>query len=468
MLEPGTIHRLKKLSGKLLLCISIMAPASVAQGQTSLQDVVQRALEHNPEMQVAWHDFLAAGHDTDAARAGFRPQIAANAGYGRQRENYITGRPMNTGVAEVTLRQLLWDGARTTAYAEEFGAIELISYFEMLESGENTALEAFRAYQDVLRQRELLRLAEENLESHRGVFDQIAESAEAGVARTADLEQISGRQALAETNVITERSNLHDVTARYLRIVGEMPSQQLAGYELEHGLPSNISDTLMQAYQHSPRYHATLRNIAAAEASTRARDAEFRPRLNLTARYGIQDRDEFGFRESHSDGRIGVELTYDLYTGGRRNANTRRAYEVENSARSLRDRACVDIRQTVQIAFNDMNRLAEQLPILNQHRLSSDRVRTAYKQQFDIGDRTLLDVLDSENEYYDASRAWTNASYDRDIAAARTLAAMGLLLETLRVGREDMPSLSELGAEPIPVDPATACPTYDIYDSIRR
>jgi hypothetical protein len=73
----------------------------------------------------------------------------------------------------------------------------------------------------------------ENLETHQQVYDQIEESATAGVARAADLEQIAGRLSLAQTNVITEQSNLHDVIARYLRIVGSMPPEQMEQLQLE-------------------------------------------------------------------------------------------------------------------------------------------------------------------------------------------------------------------------------------------
>ena len=449
----------QKLAISLVLSLPmVMASVASANAQTSVEEAVRTALENNPEIQAKWHEFRSAGHATTAARAGFRPDVNINAGYGRQRENFITGGPLSTGYAEIAMTQMLWDGGRTHANVEEFNGVELVRYFELLESAENTALEAMRAYVDVLRHQELLRLAEDNLEVHRVVYDQVAESARAGVARTADLEQINGRLALAEANVINEYSNLHDVTARYLRIVGDMPPPQLRQIQLEHGLPGTIHDVLLQAYQHSPTYHAALRNIEASEAFSRGQQSAARPRLQLTARYGVEDRDEFGSRQSHTDGRIGIELTYDLYSGGRNRANVNRAYELENTARSLRDKACVDIRQTVQIAFNDMQKIAQQLPILNQHRLSSDRVRTAYKQQFDIGQRTLLDVLDSENEFFEASRAWTNAAYDETLAAARTLAATGLLLETLSVGRTDIPSLAELGAEPMPVDATTACP----------
>jgi len=62
---------------------------------------------------------------------------------------------------------------------------------------------------------------------------------------------------------------------------------------------------------------------------------------------------------------------------------------------------------------------------VNDHPQSIDRVRGTYQQQFDIGQRTLLDVLDSENEFFEASRAYANAEFDLTLAQARTLAAMG-------------------------------------------
>ncbi|MCC5881061.1 MAG: OmpA family protein, partial [Halomonas sp.] len=85
-------------------------------------------------------------------------------------------------------------------------------------------------------------------------------------------------------------------------------------------------------------------------------------------------------------------------------------------------------------------------------------VRGAYQQQFDIGQRTLLDVLDSENEYFEASRAYANAQYDIALADARTLAAMGQLMQALGVMRDDMPTLAELGSDGVALDPSVLCP----------
>ncbi|MDX3773508.1 TolC family outer membrane protein [Chromatiaceae bacterium AAb-1] len=438
-----------------------------AATEITLAEATKRAIESNPEVQEKWHIFLASDYDIDAARAGYKPAVDLNSGYGYQRRDYGPNREFTGAYAELSLNQMLYDGSHTRSEVKRFSRLQLVRYFELLDTVENTALTAINAYQDVLRFRELVRLAEENLSKHVTVYRQIEESSNAGVARAADLEQVSGRLSLAESNLIVEIANLHDVSARYLRIIGELPAARLTPAMLyQQQLPASIQQTLEQAYQTNPSYHAAIRNILSSEAAIGTEKANFKPRLNLTARYGVQNYDDLGFKNDQAEGRVGIELRYNFYNGGRDKALLRRAAEQVNVAKDLRDKVCLDVRQTLQVAFNDTRKINEQLPVLNQHRLSSDKVRTAYKDQFDIGQRTLLDVLDAENEYFQASRAYSNATFDLSMAVARTLTGMGQLLSAIELVRDGLPTLADLDAQPIAVDPATACPAYDLNETI--
>jgi len=103
------------------------------------------------------------------------------------------------------------------------------------------------------------------------------------------------------------------------------------------------------------------------------------------------------------------------------------------SAYDLRDKACRDVWQTGEIAYNDSQRLAAQIGLLNQHELSTSKAREAYRQQFDIGQRSLLDLLDTENELYQARRALANAEYDLKLSSVRVLAISGSLLNALKL-----------------------------------
>lgn len=454
---------LRRLCPTAFLFFIWAVPVVASEQYITIDQAVRQAIDHHPQVQEKWHSFLSSGFRYDASRAGYRPRVDLTTGYDFQRKDYEPNRNSDGGYAELSLRQMLYDGALTRSEVARYNNLQLVSYFELMESAEKAALDAFSVYQDVLRQRELVALARTNLSKHHTVFKQVEQSAKAGVARAADLEQINGRLALAQSNLITEMSNLHDISARYLRMTGSLPPMQLESFEFsEAPLPDNIRDTLLLAYQGSPVYHAALRNIVASEQIVTSEKSNFRPKIDLKARVGAQTYDSVGYENGQTEGSIGLELRYNLFNGGRDRANVRRALQDVNIAKDQRDLACLNIRQAVQIAFNDTRKIAEQLPILNQHRLAADRVTTAYKQQFDIGQRSLLDVLDIENEFFQASRAWVNARYDLSIATARTLSAMGKLIESLNLFRTGLPALADLGAQPIPVDEASACPAIDI------
>ncbi len=231
----------------------------------------------------------------------------------------------------------------------------------------------------------------------------------------------------------------------------------MAAPTLDEALPTSVSEAVNLAFEGNPDFHAAIENINVQRAEREGTRAAFMPRLEIQGRTGTNNQDDAiaGRRDETS---IQLVATMNLYNGGSDLAAFNAASERIEEAVDQRELACTNVRQTTQIAYNDARRLREQLNYLNQHRLSIDRVRGAYQQQFDIGQRTLLDVLDSENEYFEASRAYTNAQYDVTLADARTLAATGQLMQSLDIMRDDMPTLAELGNNGVEITPDILCP----------
>ena len=118
-----------------------------------------------------------------------------------------------------------------------------------------------------------------------------------------------------------------------------------------------------------------------------------------------------------------------MFNGGSDSARERQYASLLTQAENLRDKACVDARQTVSIAFNDVRKLNEQLGYLDRNVVSIQKARDAYRQQFDIGQRSLLDLLNSENELYTAKRSYVLAEEDLATAIVRTYAGMGTLVQ---------------------------------------
>lgn len=437
------------------------APAYAAPGAPAgnLRDAVGLAVAGNPEVEARWHAFKASREEQDVARGGFRPQVDLSAGLAsefRKRPGVANDDFTRRGAA-LSLRQMLYDGFETSSEVARIGFESLARYYELLDAAENTALEATRAYVDVLRYRELVALAKENYVQHRQVFEQIEKRTQAGVGRRVDLEQAAGRLALAESNLLTEGTNLHDVSARYQRVVGELPPAALPTADMNPGLPASIRDALEAAYRASPALAASQEGVRAAQAQARGKRAAMQPRLDLRAR------DEISWDADGIDGRqrdrvVELVFNYNLFNGGADAARIRQFAQQLNVAQDVRDKSCRDLRQTLQIAYNDVQRLGEQLRFLDQHQLSIAKAREAYRRQFDIGQRTLLDLLDTENEYFQARRAYASALHDLTTARVRTLAAMGGLLKALDLVRADLPTPQEIGQERDPVEASAACP----------
>ena len=432
-----------------------------AQQHITLKEAVQKAVLQNPEVQARWHAFQAGAHMVDVARGGLLPRVDLSAGTGRERLNQADSvgndANYNRNTYSVGLTQLVYDGFGTTSEVRRLGKAKLTRYYELLDASENVALEAARAYYDVLRHRFLLALSEDTYVYHKATYEQLLMRAQSGVGRRVDVEQAASRLALAEVNLTTDQANLHDVTARYQRIVGEAPAQNMFAAEgLAGRLPGRADQALQQAFQTSPALLAAVENVEAAQYDLDVRKSAFHPKVELRASQN-RTSNYLGSSEERRDNVVELVLNYNLFNGGSDQARTRQYAEQRHVALDQREKACRDLRQTVSIAYNDTQRLQEQLAFLESQVQMTERTREAYRDQFNIGQRTLLDVLDTENELFDARRAAVNADIDRSLAYLRTYAGMGQLLSTLELRRVD-DGKDPLQDERAQVNPADLCP----------
>lgn len=430
-----------------------------AQSQDTLKDAAQKAVLSNPEVLQRWHAYQAAINEKDVAFGGYLPRLDLTAGASREnRDDPLLDRNFSSRSTTLTLTQMLYDGFATRNEVKRLDHARNVRLFELFDVSENIALEAARAYLDVQRYRKLVGLAEENYVRHRAVYEQIQKKAQAGVARRVDLEQASGRYALAQSNLLTETSNLHDVSARYQRLIGNLPGSYLGDAPaLDKGLPGDPDAALKAAQVRSPAIRAAVENVRAAASAADGRKAAYQPRLDLKLSEQ-RGSDLNGYDGRTSNRTAGVVLSWNLFNGMSDVARSRQYGELLNSAKDLRDKACRDTSQTMVIAYNDVRKLTRQLVYLDQHQLATEKARDAYRKQFDIGQRTLLDLLDTENELFEARRAYVNAEHDLMIAQARSQAGFGNLLATLGLSRVAQDSTPDMAHWDSGSDASEVCP----------
>jgi adhesin transport system outer membrane protein len=430
------------------LALMLSMSAAQAQVDAALKKSVETALATNPEVAAKLNAYKASNDAIDVARAGWLPRLDLFAGVGRESDRIKTRNPQSDNVSRhgigLSLTQVLWDGLGTKNEVSRTGHERLARYFELIDTTEQTALEAARAHYDVQRFRRLVQLAEDNYVQHKYAALQIQSRFKAGVGRGVDVEQANARLALAESNLSTEQANLHDVIARYQRVVGEAPQSATAlTAPLKQGLPSSANEAVGLAVTRSAAVSASIESMRAARAAVAARESVYQPRIEARVR-GEGGKNLEGIREQTRNTTAELVLNWNLYNGGADQARVRQQVNVLSQAADLRDKACRDVRQTAAIAYNDTRKLTEQLAYLDRNTLSIEKARDAYRQQFDIGQRSLLDLLNAENELYTAKRSYANAEYDLGLAYARAHAAMNQLLAQLGLAR---PTPTEAAAD---------------------
>lgn len=468
---------MKRAISLLLLPATLMAqPAAAppdipAPKQSALRPVVEYSLNSNPEVQTAWDRFLAAMDATDVARGEYLPNVdlSLRGGVGRQdfidQSNEVDFTPRG---ASLTITQMLYDGWATPSQVNLQQEEARARYFDLMAQIETTALEVVTAYQDVRRFRGLVELARKNLQEHQRVLEQIRERVDAGVSRAADLDQATARLALAESNLITEQNNLHDVSARFQRVVGLAPPVNLSSIEdaLSFRAPTDIVKALSAANAENPTLLSAVASIHAAKYNVKRNQARHLPRLDLQLS-GDYGEDIQRIQGRTSDTSAELVVSWNLFNGLADRAAVSQAVNEVSVASDIRETRCRNVRQTVRIAHNDLARLADQKRFLSVQQQSTDKARAAYLSQFRLGQRSLLDLLDSQNEYFQTSRSVLENQVNLETAQARTLAGMGQLARALTLIKTDVPPREDWLSEDLgpSLCPGADSVGYNIFDS---
>ena len=416
---------IKKTKLSVLTCALVYSSLGVAVEATSLEESVERAVLSNPEISARFQDFQSGLEGKNVARGALLPEVNVTGRIGREWEGSGGDRSStswNRRGYTLELRQLLFDGFSSLNQVKQLGFEKLSGYYELLATVDNVALEAALAHIDVLRYKEMQELAEENYDMHVNTLRQIEERQRSGIGRGVDLEQAYGREALAQSNLMTESGNLNDVLQRYQRIVGVPATTLLSAPSVAADLPQD-SLNFNESLKRNP---SILSKQALAQAARSGKDVargRLSPTVELKASTG-RDKNPNPNNPSYRDtqaSRVELVASYNLYRGGADSARIRQTAAQEYAARDVRDYTCRNIQQELNIAWNNIERIRAQIPYLEKHELATSRVRMAYMQQFQIGERSLLDVLDTENELFDARRALSSARYDLQQAELRWL-----------------------------------------------
>ncbi|MCU7996430.1 TolC family outer membrane protein [Shewanella glacialipiscicola] len=445
---------------KIAIVLSLILLPLSAQSQT-LEQAVAHTLDTNPDLRVAFNRFKAREEQVNQAVAGYMPTIDINGGYGYEQTDGVSTRrrpnvgdvdsdgvaELNRGEFGVSLKQMLFDGFYTSSEVDRYSFEASADQWALLAAAEDMALDVSKVYLNYLRSDEVLRLAEKNLNSHKDIYDQIKQRTDSGLGSIADLSQITGRLARANANVISARNNLLDAKAQYIKIVETAPTDLILPVPDADMLPKDLSSGITTAQENHPILKSAANDIRAAENERSSVQASYYPQvsLELNGNWNNDIGGEDGVSNIPSQNVGGysndlvamVRVRYNLFAGGKDLAREKETAYKLGEAKEIRQRAQREVVEGVNLAWNAFEMLAPQKQYIRDHVVASKDTQSAYAQQFNLGQRSLLDLLDTENELFEARKDYLQAEYDEIIAKYRVLNSTGRLLDSLKVTRPE-------------------------------
>ncbi|MEE9422716.1 MAG: TolC family outer membrane protein [Gammaproteobacteria bacterium] len=438
---------LKQINNKWIF-VAILA-ISTPVNSASLKSVVEQTLATNPEVLADNNQRMAREQELRQARSGYGPSLDITGGIGVETSDNSTTRAAGSDETltrqetAIQIRQMVFDGFATKREVARQHARVDSSAYTLMSTTEQVSLRTTETYLEVLKRMELLELAKTNLETHKHTRDQITLRSRSGVGRKADADQVTGRYALAMANVISEESNLADARSNYLRVTGELPNDLLLPDVEKLPVPDSVEAAVEVALAAHPTLKSAEADVEATQAQHQATNNTLYPRIDLEAGQSW-NKDLDGQPGDNNDSSVMLRMRYLLFASGREQARRKQTAHLLDEAKEIRNNTRRQVVESIRLSWSQFQTQASQLEYLQQHVDSTKSTLDAYRKQFNIGKRSLLDLLDSENELFDASRSYVNTRYDNLFARYRIQVGLGRLLESLGV---DYPGQAELTAQ---------------------
>ena len=395
----------------------------------TLQDAVYYMLQTNPEIRAQSFNRLARNEEVTQARAGYWPtvDISYSAGYLNEDQPIDDTTWPNSTI--LSLRQNVFQGFATKYEVERQKARVNSQAYLLQGTSENIALETSKVYLNVLRQLEILDLAKENVTIHQRIYDQIKLRSESGLDRKADLDQVLARLALAESQVVVTQANVADAKTDYQFTVGRMPENLIKPYSVDPSMPGSLDEVVQRALANYPILKSAEADVHAREAQYVVAKSNYYPKLDLAVdKKWEEDIEDPGNEEELSATAV---VRFNIFNGWRDKARIAETRKLICEAREIRNNTHRQIVESIRLSWVAYQSTLSQITFLENYVKSTSITAEAFSKQWNIGRRTMFDVLDIEAELINAKIDLVNAKYDKAYAQYRVLGGIGRLVHTL-------------------------------------
>ncbi|MDA9397701.1 TolC family outer membrane protein [Bradyrhizobium sp. CCBAU 45389] len=429
----------------------ILAVAPAKAEQFSINDALKQAMQTNPGVGEASANRRATESELRQTQSTLLPQVRIDASYGPEKFDQSPGfiapsiavpttgsGPWRNGSQEsVVVRQLLFDGFTSIHEVWRQNARVNAAAARVKERTELIALDAAEAYIDVVRYMRLVTWAQQNVANHEKIFSNVNSRFSGGRAGEGDLEQSRERVESARAALAEFRRSLEDARAKYRKVVGIEPYNVRFPGPLR-GLPASRDEALAVTLRFNSTISAAQSDVDAAKHAFKSTDGLFAPKFYLEGRATHYD-NAFPYvaaagspAVTHEDYSGKVVMSWDIFRGGQDAWNRSEKAERFTEATARHARLQRDAYESIDKAWNARTVTQTRIAALTSELEAARKTIAAFQKEYELGQRSLIDLLNAQNQFFNAQVSLTSARAVVVFADYQLLAATGTLIEYLK------------------------------------
>ena len=364
------------------------------------------------------------------AKSGYRPTISGNTGLTFSRSSALGGRSITSGSFGIEINQTIFDGFQTKNNVAAAEAQVRASQEALRNTVQNTLFDAASAYMNVIRDRQIAALRQRNLEFLEEQVRAARSRFEVGEGTRTDVAQAEASRQSAIAQLAGARAQVLASEALYRQIVGEDPGSLQAAGPLAKLLPRSVDEAFVVAAKAHPAIMASEHLVDASAFTVKSSEGALLPRVSATA--GVSRSFTNGVPALPSDGAstsasIGAALSVPIYQGGRASATIRRSKESLGQARINVDVSRDQVRNAVASAWAQYQASREAVAANREVVSAAQLALNGVIEERNVGQRTTLDVLNSQADVTAAQINLASAEHDVVVASYAILSATGRL-----------------------------------------
>lgn len=416
-----------------IFCAALLAAGTVHAQSADLPQLVAEALTHHPNIAVSRAEEEVAKSQLQEVKAGYLPQIDVQYQIGRENTDSpaINDQKLTTSQGRLTLSQLLFDGFATWHQIQAQEAQVTAAAGRVYETAEDTALSVAEAYTNLRREYKRRAILEQNLQAHRDILVKIQAGAKAGVATKGDVAQARVRLDLAQIRLTNVQEQIDQAIAALARELGRAESDiapMQADLFVDFGL--EMQSILAMAELQNPTLTVLEAEIIAADKTYQAQKGRFSPQVNLELS-GSQGKDTGGLTGDDTRSSAMAVARWNLFRGGADQARVKTAQERKKAAQNRLLDTKRQIKQQVETNWAELASAKERYRFYQSQEMANKQVLDVYMTQYELGQRSLLDVLDGQRELSGAQENQIIEDFNIKLRIFRLLALQGRLISAI-------------------------------------